>query len=191
MRVTFRPLPAWPYPESKKRPATYRSDYDATLSMLEYEIDRLRGSEVIIGVVATSSDVRLDGMLRADAKVLHPGVELSFEVPGARTTGGTGATARLTFHTDVHSAWKANLRAIALGLESLRAVSRYGITSGIGEQYAGFAMLPPGGPDPDRGRRLVEAAGSVKEALRRHHPDQGGQDADFVDVQAYREQVGA
>jgi hypothetical protein len=184
MRVTFRPLPAWPYPEMKHRPATYKVDYTRTLRDLEYEIDQLKGREVIVGVVTTERDVRLDGMLRSEAKVHHAGVELSFEVPGGR---------RLSFHTDVHSgyanSWQDNLRAIALGLEALRAVQRYGITTGIGEQYAGFAQLAAGGPDPLRGKALVEAAGGMNEAIKKHHPDRGGNERDMVDVLAYRKQL--
>ena len=155
MNVTFRPLPRWPYPEQKHRPAMYQVTYSRTLQDLEREIEKLRGSEVIIGVVTGSDQIRMDGRMRADAKVQYPGVEVSFEVPGGQ---------RLVFHTDVHSgyvnSWQDNLRAIALGLESLRAVNRYGITQGIGEQ--------------------------LREALRRNHPDQGGDPRAFADVQAFR-----
>lgn len=83
-----------------------------------------------------------------------------------------------------------NLRAIALGLEALRAVSRYGITTGIGEQYAGFLRLETSAADPERGRRLIEEAGSLKKALMQHHPDQGGDPRRFADVQAYRQLTG-
>lgn len=185
MIATFRPLPRWPYPEQKHRPATYQSTYSATLQKLEYEIGRLRGSELIIGVVTEPSQIRLDGRMRADAKVMHSGVEVSFEVPSGQ---------RLVFHTDVHAgyvnSWQDNLRAIALGLEALRAVSRYGITTGLGEQYAGFLRLETSQASPDRGRELVEEAGGIKAALLKHHPDQGGDPRRFADVQAYRQLTG-
>lgn len=44
---------------------------------------------------------------------------------------------RLIYATDCCVFWQHNVRSIALGLESLRAVDRYGITR-RGEQYAGF-----------------------------------------------------
>ena len=44
---------------------------------------------------------------------------------------------RLVYATDCCMFWQHNLRSIALGLEALRAVDRYGI-SRRGEQYAGF-----------------------------------------------------
>ena len=52
---------------------------------------------------------------------------------------------RLVYATDCCDFWQHNLRSIALGLEALRAVDRYGI-SRRGEQYAGFrAALTAGG----------------------------------------------
>lgn len=164
------------------------------LERLEYEIEQMNGSELIIGLVVAAADIRLDGRLRGGAGVTHPGVEVSFDVPDGR---------RLVFHTDVHnqltrwvnggpmrSPWQDNLRAVALGLEALRAVSRYGITSGIGEQYAGFLKMETSQASPDRGRELVEEAGGIRQALMKHHPDQGGDPRRFADVQAYRQLTG-
>ena len=191
MNLTFRPLPRWPYPEQPHRPPLYKATYSDTLGILEREVDALEGSEVIIGLVIDPSSIRLDGRLYANAKPSHPGVEVSFEVGGRR----------LVFHSDVHhqtskwvdggparEPWKDNLRAIALGLEALRAVSRYGITTGIGQQYAGFLRLETGAADPERGRRLVDEAGGITNALKRWHPDNPKGDARlFADVQAFRE----
>jgi len=38
--------------------------------------------------------------------------------------------------------WEANLRAIALSLERLRAADRYGVTTEEKEQYIGWLRLP-------------------------------------------------
>lgn len=46
-------------------------------------------------------------------------------------------TKRLVYATDCCEFWQHNVRSIALGLQALRAVDRYGI-SRRGEQYAGF-----------------------------------------------------
>lgn len=194
MNVTFRPLPLWPYPEQAHRPPLFKAGYQDTLNRLEYEIEQLDGSEVIIGLVTDSSQIRMDGLPRAGMQARHPGVELSFEVPGGR---------RLVFHTDVHNQttrwsgggpartpWQDNLRAIALGLEALRAVNRYGITTGVGEQYAGFLQLGTSQANPDHGKQLVDAAGSLRKALMQHHPDHGGDPRDFADVQAFRQLTG-
>ncbi len=48
MRVTFRPLPDWPHAVTNpRRYARFRVDYPATLKLLEYEIDRLDGTDVV------------------------------------------------------------------------------------------------------------------------------------------------
>lgn len=51
---------------------------------------------------------------------------------------------RLVYATDACRYWQHNVRSIALGLEALRAVDRYGI-SRRGEQYAGFRGALPAG----------------------------------------------
>lgn len=54
----------------------------------------------------------------------------------------TDPAKRLVYATDACQFWQHNVRSIALGLEALRAVDRFGI-SRRGEQYAGFrAALP-------------------------------------------------
>lgn len=177
-------MPVWPHPATPNRRSrwTFKAGWQDTLNLLEYELDRLNGREVVIGGGWREQDIRLDGLPRSDAREpAFPGVEISFEIKGGR---------RLAYATDVCQTWQHNVRSIALGLEALRAVDRFGITR-HGEQYAGFAQLTAGGPDPDRGRRLVEDAGGMRQALMRHHPDQGGDQRDFVDVDAYRKQLEA
>jgi hypothetical protein len=184
MKYIFRPLPVWPYPTTppteRRSRWTFKASWSDTLQLLEHEISGLSGHDVVIGAGFRERDVRLDGMPRADAQApQHPGIEISFDT-------GRG---RLTYSTDVCTFWQHNVRSIALGLEALRAVDRYGITH-RGEQYAGFLALAAGGPDSTRGAQLVEQAGGVRQALMASHPDHGGDPTDFADVQAYREKVG-
>lgn len=182
MRATFRALPVWPYPVTAERRSrwTFKASWSETLSLLEYEIDRLSGHTIVIGAGFRTGDIRLDGMPRADAREpSHPGIEISFD----------SIHGRLTYSTDVCERWQHNVRAIALGLEALRAVDRHGISK-RGQQYAGFAQLTAGGPDAGRGKHLVERAGGIRAALMAHHPDHNGNPKDFADVQAYREQAG-
>lgn len=182
MRLTFRPLPNWPHAvTSPRRSAHFRSTQSQTLKLLEFELIQLHALGVVVGAGFRDSDLRLDGTPRADrsqAPHLHPGVEISFE----------SKFGRLTYATDQFEDWRHNLRAIALSLEALRAVDRYGVSK-RGEQYAGWAQLPAGGPDPERGRVLVEHAGSLAAAMFKHHPDHGGDQRDMVDVLAFRDRV--
>jgi uncharacterized protein (DUF58 family) len=50
---------------------------------------------------------------------------------------------------DRYEDWKDNLRAIALSLEALRAVDRYGVTRG-NEQYRGWTQIGNGNGKMDR-----------------------------------------
>lgn len=184
MRATWRPLAVWQYPPARRLVgARLRASWDVVMDRLEDEIGRVKGSDVVIGVVVDESQIGFSGNLKAGGRTrfAHRGVEVSFDTP---------KRGRLVFHTDAYDDVTANLRAIGLGLEALRAVDRHGITS-TDEQYAGFAAIGPGGPDPARGKTLVDRWGSVAEALKRTHPDHGGDPQQFADVQAYRTAIGA
>ena len=181
MNVTFRPLPAWPHPDTLRRRSrwTFKAGWQSTMDLLHRELRHLDARNVVIGAAFREQDIRLDGLPRSNAPVpSHPGVEISFDTKHGR----------LVYGTDVCEDWRHNVRSIALGLEALRAVDRYGITR-RGEQYAGWRQLTAGGPDPGRGRQIIREHGGVQAALMATHPDHGGDPADFADVQAYRERL--
>lgn len=177
MPATWRTFPEWPYPKRTAKSSGFRTSWGRSLERLEEEIGKAGGKDVVIGVVCTPDQLTFAGYPRAGFKVLYRGVEVSFERDGQR----------LAFRTDTFPTVHENVHAISLTLEALRAVDRYGATSGA-EQYQGF-QLEAG--DVDRGRRLVEAAGSMSAALKKHHPDHGGKAEDFAAVQAYRLQAGS
>jgi hypothetical protein len=184
MSATFRALPVWPYPttprDQRRSRYTFKASWADTLAKLQDEIRWLDGSNVVIGAGVREADIRKDGYPRAEARQpSHPGVEISFD----------SIHGRLVYSTDVCELWQHNVRSIALGLEALRAVDRYGI-SARGQQYAGWAQIGPGGPDAERGRRLVEQHGGIRAALMATHPDHAGDPRDFADVQAFREREG-
>lgn len=204
MILTFRQLrtvPADWKPANAGRPASqFRANYADTLEILDREVHHLGGTDVFLQVVTDSRGVRLDGQLRADAKVDHPGVILTIETKKRGT---------LVFSTDRFVApyyrsgpsWQHNLRAIALGLEALRTVERYGIAD-TGQQYAGYRELGAGialgsgmtledaarlliehgevmrGNEPAEPEDIIDApdvaAAAYRTAAKRNHPDQGG-----------------
>ena len=181
MNLTFRPIPVWPHgttPSYERRSRwTFKAGWQNTLDLLQRELRHLNASNVVLGCGLNEADIRNDGWPRSNARTpVHPGVEVSFD-----TTHG-----HLVYATDVCEVWEHNVRAIALGLEALRAVDRHGITR-RGEQYAGFKALTAGGPSADRGRELIREHGGVRKALMATHPDRGGNADDFADVQAARE----
>ena len=180
MRYTFRALEAWPYPPTKTRRSayTFKAGWDDTLRLLDRELRTIGAHECVIAAGFRDRDLRIDGMPRSDARApSHPGVILSFVALGLI------GSPRLEYGTDVCQRWEHNVRSIALGLESLRAVDRYGITR-RSEQYAGFKQLAAADDAPTiaRGAALIHEAGGVREAKRITHPDAGGDRLDFESV---------
>lgn len=173
MRIRCRPQATFP-PEFQalRRPDPFKSRLSDTLHLLEAELRRLRADEVVIELAVMEGEIRLDGWPYADARPTHPGVVISFD----------SRHGPLRYGTDAFPNWQANVRAIALGLESLRRVERYGIGK-RGEQYVGWRALPVG-ENVQRGRDLIERHGGVRAAQRATHPDAGGDPDDFRAVQA-------
>lgn len=198
MRIIFRPFISWPGEPTRYRKASpFSSTYPATLELLERELNMLGAREAVLQLDLTEAEIRTDGRPRANARPAHPGVVLSVE-----TRYGA-----LQYATDVFDHWQDNLRAIALSLEALRRVDRYGVAR-RGEQYTGWRALPAGDgtttTDPRTAAEfIITAAGydvdewNVKAVLdgsqlqpayrlaaRRLHPDQGGSPEDFALLQA-------
>lgn len=154
----IEPLGPWRRPVTDPRLPAYRftAPWSATLALLETELRHLD----VQGVVAVRVDVqaggiRRDGMLKADARVKSPAVAISF----------ASKHGPLSYATDNYDHWQANVRAVALSLNALRAVDRYGI-SRTGEQYAGWrAIAAP----------RAAAFATVEDAIGwlRGHPDLG------------------
>lgn len=123
---------------TQRKSSPFSATWSTTEEQLERELRHLRAHDAVLEIAGISPrDVRKDGTLRVDARPAHPGVRLSFQ---------TRDHGEMSFTCDTYAvfvdAWKDNVRAIVLTLEALRAVERYGATQG--QQYAGFAALPPG-----------------------------------------------
>lgn len=131
--VRFRPLPKWNRkPDLKYRSSQFKTAYANTLDKLEHELRHLKAKNVVIEAGYELAQIRNDGWPRGGTSPSHPGVILYFDSPD-------GA---LCFPCGTYRGHADNLHAIALTLENLRAVDRYGVTLGH-EQYRGFAALPP------------------------------------------------
>lgn len=203
MEYRFRPLVSWPGPETRNRgPARFRSGYADTLELLERELEHLRARDVVLEVDLQPSDIRLDGRPRANARWgANPGVVLSFH---------SGMHGPLRYPCDTYDRWQDNLRGIALALQALRAVDRYGVTR-RGEQYRGWGALPPAGGSTagmsrqDAAELLAEetgleaedllhdtgvAAKAWRRAAARNHPDAGGDPARFEVLARARDALG-
>jgi hypothetical protein len=161
----------------------------STLELLDRELRMIGGRDVELLVAIAPDQFRLDGQPRAQAKAEHPGVILSLQ----------SRHGQLSYPCDTFTTWQDNLRAIALALEALRKVDRYGVTS-HGEQYRGFLALEgareagPALSTASQAQEWVEAlvaphsavpmsehtlAWTVRRAKALTHPVRGGSAADF------------
>lgn len=209
--VRLRPLAGpWPYPPTpRRRTYQFRSTWHDTKKLLASEAELL-GAELVVvefDVVGGEAAFRLNGELRANAAAGDfPGVRVSMETRHGPLTYATDRYEKAWGHQKLAS-WQANVRAIAMSLEALRAVDRHGVTRS-GEQYRGWRAIEAGGSTSrfataDEAARwmraqairlghvgLVESgelltmpqmADSVYKLLvRRMHPDVGGDAADWA-----------
>ena len=128
----FAAMPKWTRtPALQYRRAHFKTAYNRTLDKLEYEIRKLEGRDVRIEAGYALYQLRNDGWPRGGVTPMHPGVVLYFE-------NNDGA---LCFPCGTYARMEDNMHAIALTLEALRAVDRYGATLAH-EQYRGFLALP-------------------------------------------------
>lgn len=147
----------WPgpmTPAGARQQSPFTAPFSTTVTELERELRMLsaRGSVLQIGI--RPGDLRNDGFPKVRAVALHPGVVLSFD---ASLVGGRRY---LTYPADRFTTWQDNLRALALGLEALRKVRRYGIAS-ADQQYSGYtALAQASSQSPGEARQvLLEFAG--------------------------------
>jgi hypothetical protein len=204
------PIRAWPGAETEKRRASpFRAAWarpqrwgaTSTLDLLNREIKHLTAENVLLQMALEDHEIRLDGRHRANASPRHPGVILTFD----------SAHGPLSYPCDAFHDWQANVHAIALALEALRKVDRYGITK-RGEHYTGWRQLPPAGGttasmtartaaeivcdlapgwDPDESADDVLCVrpayrDAYRDAAREHHPDRGGSTERFQLLQQAR-----
>ncbi len=208
MDLIYRPLTSWPGDMTTVRRHTpFKASYSDTLRLLDGELVHLKARQVVLQVALPEQEIRLDGKPRANARPAHPGIVLAFE----------SSKGPMQFPCDTFTSWDANLRAIALSLEALRKVDRFGVTR-RNEQYAGWKALPQSAGEVvgvDRAAvALVELclevsapappflASRIKEepdywrhvyrsAAAYFHPDRGGDQAKFVRLQELRQIIDA
>lgn len=182
MKVTFRPLvwsdPSTP-PHRRRSKHTFKAGWLFTLDLLDRELAYLKAEHVVIEADFREQDIRLDGMPRSGARTPeHPGIRIGFD----------SKHGPLIYATDSCAFWQHNVRSIALGLEALRAVDRYGVTK-RGEQYTGWKAIGEAAASKtsvQEAQALLDAYGGEKEALFRAHPDHGGDPDQLQRVQQAR-----
>lgn len=190
--IRFRPM-ADPEPRASRKRSQFRSSNAKVLNKLREELFKLGVSSLIVEAGYRDQDIRQDGWPYSSAKSSHPAVRLSFK----------GRQGPMAFECGTYTTLDENLYAIALTLEALRTIERYGAVKGA-QQYKGWKQLPPPpgagaqAPRPPSSEWEGPVAASnflralagfnqhdfpigtdglkrvYNEAARKHHPDVGG-----------------
>lgn len=187
--LTFRPINNWPQEKTRRpRSSPFRTSYNQTIELLDKELIALDVRKAVIQIDLPESKIRIDGLPYSGARPDFQGIMFNFK----------SKYGPLRYATDVFVFWQDNLRAIALGLEALRKVDRYGITK-RGEQYAGWKQLPAAITEVSDIRMAAEflarysdvaadiilrdnlAFGAAyRAAAKKLHPDKGGTTENFT-----------
>lgn len=198
MQITCAAIEKWPgerTPPGRQKRSTFKASFTQTDQLLRSELGTLNAKQVVLQLDVTPDDIRLDGQLRANARPRTSAVVLSFQTK-------QGA---MSFPCDRFDRWKDNIRAIALSLEALRKIDRYGVTRN-NEQYTGWTQLPPPTSVYDEVADAVWVAdalgipyeelnspkallAAIRKAERIMHPDAGGSAEDFKRLQKMKERI--
>lgn len=160
-----------------RRRATFQQGLAAARDGLVRQLELLGAAN---GMITSDLPVRADGLPYADGRASDPGVAVWFVLDGKERV----------FACDKWIGHAANMRAIALSIQAIRGLDRWGASDLITRVFAGFNALPPGG-NPDSTARpwrevlgLSALEGSIahvkqrhRELIRTHHPDVGGDHA--------------
>lgn len=153
MNTRFVPLRGV-FPKPKRagvRPPFKKLGHTETLRLLDRELRMVGAIDGVVQLALHEKEFNRDGLPYSGVVPEHPGVIVSFRKRIYReplTAGGKRDVIEvpLSFPCNTFTTWEANLRAIAIAMEDLRRIDRYGVSQGA-EQYLGFRMLPPPGPD--------------------------------------------
>lgn len=152
IEVAFRYMPEQPQTPLHKDSRGLKANWSKAFEKLRYELARIKATDVVVEAGYKPEQVRADGWPYSNAKPAHGDVRVSFKHNGVPMA-----------FTCAH--WKQtelNAYLIAMTLERLRAIDRYGCTKS-GQQYAGWSQLPPG---TGRGPIVANAFATVEDAAR-------------------------
>lgn len=204
LNIPIRPVVKWPGKENTSpRRSQFKCGYKNTLQLLDAELDKAKtvDGSWFMEMWVDPRDVRLDGQLRANVRVGKPGIIFRF----SRFTGrimqrsdGTRykETQDISYPCDAFDDWQDNLRAVALSMEALRKVERYGVfkyddiisrlalPSAEGkvstrDSAAAFMATHSGVDMKEILFSDTARAAAYRKAAQSLHPDRGGSTEDF------------
>lgn len=187
MTDTISPYPLqWPLGVDRTAHPETHPKFNATIFAAERQVYReleLMGATQV--VVTCNADRNRDGSIAArQTPIDDTGVAVHFRM---------GQDARV-LSCDRWQRLEHNLRAIALMVNAIRGIERWGGRQMVDRTFAGLTALPSGGHPwhevlgvaPTASRTEIEAA--YKRLAKALHPDAGGTQEAFVQLQtAYQE----
>lgn len=174
----------WPRQKYRSLTSRFQTTFIKARADLLHELDLMGATNAVI---SSWLPLRNDGLPRADGarmRLEDPGVAVYFQwrkksMVMARDEYGT-----------VHD----NLRSIGLAVAHLRGLERHGGGTMMERAFEGFAQLAS--PDAfdawailglKRDASTSEIEAKFRELAKRHHPDVGGDPAQFVAIKRARE----
>jgi hypothetical protein len=185
LEYTVRPISDRTGFDGVAHPTLFKSAWQSTLIILDRELRHLGADRVVLEVDVPESKIRVDGQLYANATASSTAVRIAFESRHGPMIYATDRFGYDRWGRPKAQGWQENVRAIALGLEALRKVDRYGITA-RGEQYRGFKAIEGGMSQLAALKVIHDAAGPmhaqeplpklIRWAKANAHPDRRGGD---------------
>lgn len=187
------------WPEHRKRTERHyreRSKFEASFARSRDEV--VRQVQLLVGrysksnlIISTNIALRRDGLPLANQRQPDdPGVAIYF----------TYRKKQVCFACDRWQKVEDNMHAIALTIDALRGINRWGTGDMVEAAFRGFEALPAPGQSSAQPWRSVlglppgpVSRGAIDDAYRiarsRSHPDKGGTPAQFQAVQSAYEQA--
>jgi hypothetical protein len=175
---------SWPVNQIKpahRSRSQFKATYDRAFRKLNDELRQLGVKEFLVSSNARS---RADGLPRGDdaERLQDPSVAIYFDLKGTETVFACGKWDQL----------RHNVYAIAMTLEAMRAMKRWGAAE-TKQQFRGFAALPDAGGTSGKqwwtvlGLNTVATVDQIREQYRTlaklRHPDAGGTTEQFQELQ--------
>ena len=177
---------AWPRTQRPER-ARFSTRFASARDSLMHEL-MLMGAQDI--VISTNVPLRRDGLPYSSfSNPNDVGVAVYFTRQGQETCIPCDRWTRV----------EDNLQAVRKAVEALRGLERWGAEAIVDAAFRGFEALPSGVPvanwcdvlgvQPDASSAEIDRA--YREAVKRHHPDRGGDSDQFLIIQeAYQQAKG-
>jgi hypothetical protein len=174
----------WPRTESPGY-SKFKTATDKARKKLLTEVALMGGTSTII---SSNVPLRTDGQMRADREPVDAGVAVYFQ----RNEKG------MVFACDRYDSVKENLHALALTIEALRGIERWGASEMMERAFSGFKQLAAENEGDSWWKTLqihpdatiAEIETSYKAMAKFAHPDQpGGSHSAMTVLNAAREQA--